>query len=52
MSDKVTFNFKQTEPDASSFFSRAAHMMTVTNPALFFVPDSEIVSGVETVHKF
>ena len=52
MSEKLTFNFKSTEPDQSTFTARTMHMMTVTNPKLFFVPDSEILSGVETVRKF
>ena len=52
MSNQITFNFKDTEPDNSTFLSRARHMFTVTNPVLWFVPDSEIISGVETVRKF
>ena len=52
MSDKIQFNFKETEPPSDTFMRRATHMLTVTNPKLFFVPDEEIVAGVKVVKHF
>ena len=52
MEDKVKFSFKETEPDMSSFLSRFKHFYGVTNPANYFVPDSETLDGIKTVQKF
>jgi len=52
MSDKIQFNFKETEPRLDTFMQRAKHMLTLTNPILFFVPNSEITEGVKVVKHF
>lgn len=49
---KVTFNFKETEPDTRTFTSRLLHFMNVTYTPLWFVPDDEIQEGVDTVKKY
>jgi len=49
---KITFNFKETEPDTRTFTSRLMHFMNVTYTPLWFVPDAEIEEGVSTVKEY
>ena len=51
-SAKIKFSFKEIEPNLSTFFSRFRYFYGVTNPVNFFVPDSEIRDGVDTVAKY
>jgi len=48
----VKFSFKETEPDCSTIMSRFTHFSEVTNPKYFFLSDTEIEAGVETVKKY
>jgi hypothetical protein len=48
----ISFNFKETETDNSNYLSRLKANLKVTNPALFFISDQDVLAGVETVKKY
>lgn len=53
MSDLVTFNFSQVEPDTRTFYSRFSHFLEVTDPYYFFLAsDQEIIDSVKDVQKY
>jgi len=52
MSEKITFNFKETEADQSQFKTRLVNFLEVTNPKYFFKTDSQLEEGIEIVKKY
>lgn len=50
--ETVTFNFKETEPNTSTFGSRFFHFINVTWMPNWFASDDEIQAGVDTVAKY
>jgi hypothetical protein len=48
----VTFNFKETEPNTSTFGSRFFHFINVTWMPNWLATDEEIQQGVDTVAKY
>ena len=49
---KVSFTFKEIEPNLSTVASRFNYFFGVTNPQNFFVSDEEVLQGVATIKKF
>lgn len=48
----ISFSFEETKPDVSSFQSRLAHFLRVTDPKYFFVSDEEISKGIKTFRVY
>ena len=48
----IPFTFQETHPDMSTFPSRVAHFLQVSDPRNFFVEDEEILKYIALVKKF